>query len=156
VSRAAENTAHESLLVAVLRVVGAVSLLALVFVPVPHAWMDVIHRWLGMGVLPDQPIVSYLARSTSFFYALMGGLMWLVSGDVRRHRAVIVYLGAALTALGLVLGIVDWTARMPSFWLWIEAPSDILIGLLLLALGSGVADPSCLGNGGGSRQGPLQ
>jgi hypothetical protein len=136
------RTSLERLLVVLLRTVGAVSLLALVFVPFPHAWMDAIHRWLGMGELPDRAIVSYLARSTSLFYALVGGLMWVVSFDVRRYRGVIVYLGASLAVLGVVLGIVDWSARMPSSWLAIEAPSDVLIGLLLLVLGRCVAEPA--------------
>ena len=30
---------------------------------VPYSWMDAIHQGLGMGKLPDAPIVGYLVRS---------------------------------------------------------------------------------------------
>ena len=36
-------------------------------------------------------------------YALLGGLFWVVSMDLSRYRAIVVYLGVALTLLGLIL-----------------------------------------------------
>ena len=38
-------------LVIILRVMGAVSLLALIFVFVPSSWMNAIHQTLGLGEL---------------------------------------------------------------------------------------------------------
>ena len=58
---------HERILVAILRVIGCVSLTAVVFVYVPYSWMNSIHQLVGMGDLPIEPIVGYLARSTSAF-----------------------------------------------------------------------------------------
>ncbi len=43
----------EQLLKFLLRLMGTSSLFALVFVFVPHAWMDQIHAQLGMGPLPN-------------------------------------------------------------------------------------------------------
>ena len=63
----------------ILRVMGSSSLLALIFIGVPHSWLESIHAALGMGQLPDQPVVGYLARSTSAFYAMAGGLFWVVT-----------------------------------------------------------------------------
>ena len=88
-----------------LRAIGSASLLALIFVFVPYQAMDAIHRWLGMGPLPDQPVVGYLARSTSAFYAMLGGLLWLVSFDLRRHRRVLIYLGVAISLFGVALSV---------------------------------------------------
>lgn len=45
-------------------IVGTASLLAVAAVVMPYAWMNAIHQWLGMGRLPSDPIVGYLARST--------------------------------------------------------------------------------------------
>jgi hypothetical protein len=53
--------------------VGTVSALAAFCAVMPYAWMNATHQYLGMGVLSDQPVVGYLTRSTSAFYALFGG-----------------------------------------------------------------------------------
>ena len=46
---------------------GVMTLLALPAVFLPQAAMDAIHRSLGLGPLPEGPIVLYLARSLSAF-----------------------------------------------------------------------------------------
>jgi len=118
----------------VLRIIGTSSLFALIFVAVPQSWMQSIHADLGMGVLPDSPVVGYLARTTSALYAILGGLFWVVSFDLDRHRRVLNYLGAALTLFGVVLFVVDWAEGMPPFWTYWEGPFIIMFGLALLLL----------------------
>ncbi len=120
-----------------LRVVGSAALLATVAVFMPYSWMDAIHRMLGMGELPSEPIVGYLARSTSLFYAIVGGLAWVVSFDLRRHAAVTLYLGIAFVCAGVVLLGVDVVEGMPWFWSLVEAPTDIGIGAIILVLRRG-------------------
>ena len=88
------------MLIVFLRMVGSFSLTAIFFVFVPYENMNNIHQLLGMGELPAEPVVGYLARSLSAFYALVGGIMWVVSFDIKQHLAVIRYLGAALTIFG--------------------------------------------------------
>jgi hypothetical protein len=127
-------TKHERFLQWLLRVGGTGSLFAVVAVAMPYAWMNAIHEWLGMGKLPDEPIVGYLARSTSAFYALLGGLVWVVSFDLRRHRRVLCFLGAAITILGLTLFAVDWVEGMPRFWRLSEGPLDAAFGMVVLWL----------------------
>ena len=86
-----------------LRVMGCSSLLALIFVVAPESWMSAIHAELDMGSLPTAPVVGYLARSTSAFYAVTGGLFLVVSNDLVRHRAVLLYLGRVMGLFGIVL-----------------------------------------------------
>jgi len=117
-----------------LRLIGAASLTALVFVVAPHEWMRSIHAWLGMGELPEAPVVWYLARSTSAFYALTGGLFWLVSFDLQRHRLVVIYLGTAVALLGIALTIIDWLEGLPLFWRIWEGPFVTAFGLAVLML----------------------
>ena len=117
---------------AFLRVMGSVALLALVFVAAPYGWMDAIHQALGMGRLPDEPVVGYLARSTSAFYAVLGGLVWLVSFDLKRYRPVLAYLGATTVVFGLALGVIDWVEGMPRFWKIVEGPIDVAFGIAIL------------------------
>jgi len=122
----------------ILRVLGSSSLLGLIFVAVPYAWMDSLHSALGMGRLPDEPVVGYLARSTSAFYGLTGGLLWVVSFDLGRHRQVLIYLGAAIASFGLILLLVDWAEGMPPFWTLWEGPFVIVFGLAMWFLSRGL------------------
>ena len=71
-------TKSDKALVILLRFVGVGSLSALVAVVMPSTWMAATHRWLGLGEMPTGPVVEYLARSLSAFYAVMGALCrWL-------------------------------------------------------------------------------
>jgi len=128
----------EQALKVILRLIGSTSLFALIFVTVPHSLMDSIHSWLGLGQLPDKPVIGYLARSTSAFYALLGGLFWVVSFDLERHRLVLIYLGVAVTLFGAVLLVVDWYEGMPLFWKIWEGPFVIAFGLAMLFLTRGI------------------
>ena len=123
---------QESIFRAFLRILGSGALAALVFVAAPYAWMDAIHRWLGMGKLPEEPVVGYLARSTSAFYAVLGGLAWLASFDLKRYRPVLMYLGATTVVFGVALGVIDWLEGMPPFWKIAEGPLDVALGVAIV------------------------
>lgn len=115
-----------------LRYVGTVSLLAAFAVFMPYEWMNAIHRAVGLGPLPGQPIVGYLARTLSAFYALLGGLLWVVSFDLHRHRSVLIYLGIAFVAFGAIALWVDFSEGMPWFWRVMEAPIVVTFGSVIL------------------------
>ena len=115
-------------------------LLALVFVVAPRAWMEEIHTALGLGVFPDTPIVWYLARSTSAFYAMMGGLYWLASFDMGRQRRLLLFLGWWTVVLGVMLCGIDLWVGLPLSWTLSEGPVVILMGLALLYLISRTSD----------------
>ena len=117
-----------------LRIIGTASLLALGAVAMPYAWMDTIHLALGMGPLPSDPIVGYLARTLSAFYALYGGLLWTLSFDIERHLAIIRYIGFATLGFGLILVAIDWMEDMPLYWKLVEGPIAIVYGVLILRL----------------------
>lgn len=117
-----------------LRIVGTAGLLAIPFILTPDAWMDAIHRRLGLGPLPAAPVVGYLARSASAFYAILGGLLWTVSFDLRRHRLVLQYLGLAIVLFGVTMLAVDFGQGMPIWWSLAEGPFNLVCGTLLLWL----------------------
>jgi hypothetical protein len=122
------------MLVALLRVFGTSSLFAMIFVLAPSSWMHDIHSALGMGELPDAPVVWYLARSVSAMYAVLGGLFWTLSFDPVRYRPVLRYLGAAVLAFGVSLFGIDWAAGMPTFWTFWEGPVVTAFGVTLSVL----------------------
>ena len=127
-------TRQEHIFKLVLRIIGSAALLALIAVVMPYSWMNAIHKWLGMGELPAEPIVGYLARSTSAFYTLLGGLMWVVSFDLHRYRPVLIYIGAAIIFFGTALFVVDLMEGMPLWWSMGEGPFNFIFGTVIFVL----------------------
>src|ERR1700722_13410032 len=85
-------------------------------VVMPYSWMDAIHEWLGLGTLPDSPLVGYLTRSLSALYAILGALSWHVTSDLRRYLpmlrfSVMLSFGFSVTLIGI-----DWMVAMPTWW----------------------------------------
>lgn len=124
----------EKILVCLLRVFGGVTLLALVAVCMPSSWMAACHEWLGLGTFPDAPIVDYLARSLSAFYAIMGGLVLLISRDVRRYAAVITYVAVVCIVFGVTSLIIDIRLALPTWWIVGEGPFVAALGAVILIL----------------------
>ena len=99
-----------------LRLIGASCLLAVVAVYMPTSWMARCHEAIGLGRFPDAPIASYLARATSAFYAMFGGLLLVVASDVERHSRVIAYLAWMGVAYGITMSLVNMFIGMPLSW----------------------------------------
>ena len=63
---------------------------------------------------PKAPIVGYLTRSSSTLSALLAGLLWVISFDLRRHAPVLRYLSWAVIVLGVVLFAINvWGCPPP-------------------------------------------
>ena len=125
-----------------LRVMGTASFFAILFIYVPHSWMDSVHKYLGMGPLPTGPIVGYLARSTSAFYTFLGGLLWVCSFDLERFLPILKFLGYAFCLFGLSIFVIDWIEGMPLFWKVAEGPIDTLFGIVVLYFAKHISPPS--------------
>ena len=80
----------------ILRTAGDVCTLAIVPILMPTAWAQAAHAAIGLGELPREPIVMYLARGMSAMCALYGGLLLLLAGDVHRYRRVITFQAVAI------------------------------------------------------------
>jgi hypothetical protein len=117
-----------------LRISGSVALLALVAVFMPYSWMNIIHQQLGLGELPNQPIVGYLARSTSAFYAFFGSLLWCLSFHLNRYRPVVHFLGAMVIVFGVIILIIDLREGLPLYWSLTEGPINIALGAIIFIL----------------------
>lgn len=124
----------EYTLILLLRLGGTLQLLGLIGVLLPTSAMNSIHQGLGLGALPSAPIVEYLSRSLSAFYAIQGGLMWCLSFDVDRFRPIVIFLSSSLIALGLLLFAVDIWSGLPAYWIWSEGPPIVVLACLALTL----------------------
>jgi hypothetical protein len=108
---------------------------AIVAAFMPFYCMAAVHeRWLGMGPLPNAPIVEYLARSTSVFYALHGVLMFIVSTDLRRFAPILSFIVYSGILCGAGLLFMDCSIGMPRSWTIGEGPFVMAISLVMLAL----------------------
>jgi hypothetical protein len=105
-----------------LRIFAIGPMSAILAAMLPVGVMDRIHRAIGLGPMPSGPIVEYLARSTSMFYAIHGMLLWYIASDLRRYRDLFrFYLWISLLfAAGLFL--TDLSAGLPLRWTLAEGP----------------------------------
>ena len=127
-------TKSDRALVILLRFVGVSALFALIPVLMPMSWMVATHRWLGLGEMPTGPVVEYLARSLSAFYALMGALCLVLATDLERYRPLVRFLGVAFALMSLALLGVDVAAGMPWWWSAFEGAGGLVLGALLFVL----------------------
>ena len=125
---------HEAALRLLMRAIGVFMLLALPAVFMSADQMAAAHRWLGLGELPEAPIVGYLARSLSLFYVVLGALFLQVAGDLRRHGPIASFLGAAFMAFGVVVTGIDLGVGMPLYWTLGEGPPAFAVGLAMVWL----------------------
>lgn len=150
---------RERLLVLLLRVGAVLTGSALFAALLPTEWMASVHRALGLGAFPESPLTEYLTRSISLLYAAHGGVLFVVSTDVRRYRPLVIYLGWLNIALGAALTAIDLAAPLPLWWTLSEGPWVAISGVVILALAppparmarpSGDGAPGLEGGGGGS------
>lgn len=117
-----------------LRGAAAVMMTAIIPAAMPLSWMDAVHRWLGMGPLPRGPVVEYLARTLSAFYAFHGGLLWIFAGDVARYRPVIRFSFGAGLVFGAWVLVLDARSGLPLRWVLAEGPFVMALSLAALGL----------------------
>lgn len=103
-----------------LRGLGLVSCSAFLAVIMPHDWMASIHQRIGLGELPDLPMVAYLSRSLSLFYAWLGLLVFRASFDVDHHLPWIRFFAITGLVVAVVQTVIDLFAPVPVWWLIAE------------------------------------
>ena len=115
-----------------LRVVGIVSLPAIVAVFMPHSW-------LVRGVQFAEPgtavrvLIPYLARLVSAFYFGLGAMLLIFATDVRRYAGLIRFV--ALWSLLVIVAFVIYGAAVLAkggfgWFIWFVA-SDVAFGFAL-------------------------
>jgi uncharacterized membrane protein len=137
---AAPLNRQEKALVLLLRLDAVILLTALVPAVMPFAWMQEIHRSLGIGELVASPLIGYLTRSLSLLYGLLGAVEMFASGDVRRYQPVIRFIAMLGIVFGLWIAGLDIAIGMPIYWSYSEGPTVFLIASLMFWLSGYVQD----------------
>jgi hypothetical protein len=117
-----------------LRILGGLDLIALLAVVMPFSAMNWMHYTIGLGEMPDAPLMGYLARSASMLYAFLGGLVLYMSFDVDRYRPVLDLIGRIVLVCGVILIGIDLAERLPLWWICLEGPTVLGLGGVLLWL----------------------
>jgi hypothetical protein len=125
---------RERVLAWVLRVAGAVELLAFVAVVMPRPWMESSHAWLGMGEMRPTPILMFMIRQASYSYGMHGVALFVLAADVRRFRPLIVLNGVAFLLAAPVFYLIETSAGMPWWWTAFDVVGCGLFGAAVLWL----------------------
>ena len=125
---------RERLLVWLLRLAGATELLAFIAVVMPRSWMEISHARLGLGVMPDGPLLMFMIRQASYTYGVHGLSLWLIATDVDRFRPFIVFNAIAFLIAAPVFFLIDLTSGMPWWWTVSDPASCGFFGAALLVL----------------------
>ena len=116
----------------ILRVVGILAMLAIVAAFMPLSWMASVHEYIGLGKMPDGPIVEYLARSLSALYALLGCWIFYLSGRVSAQLGFVRLFGVLFVVFGVLLWWIGLKSGLPIAWVLLEGPPSILLGLWIV------------------------
>jgi hypothetical protein len=122
------------LLVWLLRLAGATEVLAFIAVVMPRSWMEIANTSIGLGPMPDGPLLMFMIRQASYTYGVHGLSLWLIASDVERFRPFIVFNGIAFLLAAPVFFLIDLTSGMPWWWAVSDPGSCGLFGAALLWL----------------------
>jgi len=100
----------------------------------PHSWMEISHRWLGMGKMPDGPLIMFMIRQASYTYGMHGISLWVLATDVVRFRKLVILNGVAFLLAGPIFFLIDYTSGMPWYWTVIDSLGCGFFGAALLLL----------------------
>lgn len=122
----------ELIVVVILRIFGVGGLLAIPAIFFPHSWMNACHEFIGLGTMPEGPIVNYLARSLSAFYAIVGTFLLFLSFDISRYRSLVRLWAMIAIVMGFFLFGIDLSSGLPTSWTLFEGPMVLTMGVVLL------------------------
>ena len=118
----------------VLRLTGATEILAFFSVVMPRAWMESAHSWLGLGVMPDGPVIMFMIRQASYAYGMHGVSLWLMATDVRRYQPLIIFNAISFLIAGFLFAFIDYTTGMPLWWTIVDGFGCASFGVAVLIL----------------------
>ncbi len=125
---------RERLLVWLLRLAGAVEILAFIAVVMPRSWMEIANASVGLGEMPDGPLLMFMIRQASYTYGVHGLSLWLIATDVDRFRPFVVFNGIAFLIAAPVFVLIDLSSGMPLWWTVSDPLSCGFFGAALLLL----------------------
>jgi hypothetical protein len=125
---------NQQLLAWLLRVSGAVEILAFIAVIMPTSWMIAAHAWLGMGEMQASTLVMFMIRQSSYVYGAHGISLLILATDVKRFRPLILFNALSFLLAAPVFFVIDYFTGMPWFWTIFDPVGCALFGVGVLIL----------------------
>lgn len=100
--------------------VGVVQCAAIIAVFMPHTWMDLCGRWMGVDSLPGGSLPGYLARLSSAMYVIHGAMLIITAWNLPLVLPIVVPFARLTIALGGIMLWIDMTEGMPIVWTLFE------------------------------------
>ena len=125
---------RQRLQVWLLRLAGSVEILAFIAVVMPRSWMETSHAWLGLGDMPDGPLLMFMIRQASYTYGVHGISLWVIASNVERFRPLVLLNGISFLVAGPVFFLIDYTSGMPLWWALADPLACLFFGAALLWL----------------------
>lgn len=129
--KARSDESQPFLLLAFLRLIGGVSLLAFGASVMPEKWIVETAEALGFEPFPDSPLTFYLARNLSILYGFVGAALLIVSFDLERYFPLVRHAAIGTILFGMLQLIVDTQSGLPVWWTLGESLSTLAGGVLL-------------------------
>jgi hypothetical protein len=131
------SVSRERLLSWLLRLAGATEVLAFIAVAMPRSWMEVSHAWLGLGEMPEGPLIMFMIRQASYTYGMHGVSLWVLASDVRRFRPLVTLNGVSFLLAAPAFFLIDYTSGVPPWWTAVDTLGCGFFGAAVLWLGRG-------------------
>jgi hypothetical protein len=131
------SVSRQRLLSWLLRLTGAIEVLAFIAVVMPRSWMEVSHVWLGLGEMPEGPLIMFMIRQASYAYGVHGVSLWVLASDVHRFRPLVTLNGVSFLLAAPVIFLIDYTSGVPLWWTAVDTLGCAFFGAALLWLGRG-------------------
>lgn len=122
-----------------MRLAGAVEILAFIAVIMPRTWMEVSHAWLGLGEMPHGSILMFMIRQASYAYGMHGVSLWVLARDVDRFRPLVLLNGFSFLLAAPIFFLIDYTSNLPFWWALMDSGSCGVFGAAMLWLSRRVA-----------------
>jgi hypothetical protein len=117
-----------------LRLLAIIQMLTFAVVLMPLEWIASWHAWLGVGVMPDDPVLRYVIRGAALAQAAIGVLLWVIATDVVRFRPLVVATATIYLIGAPAYYWIDATAGMPHFWCIFDCAFCFFTGGVLMTL----------------------
>ena len=99
-----------------LRIIAVTNLIFLPVTFLPMRCVAYWHTWLGLGgVMPQDALLTYLARWSCFDYGMIGFVLWIIATDVVKYRPLVILTGVVFVIASPAAVFIDTTAGMPVF-----------------------------------------
>jgi hypothetical protein len=125
-----------------LRAGACIEALAFPWAVLPREWMERSHIGLGMGTMPQGPVLDFMIRQSAFVYGMHAVLLWWLARDVLRYQPLVRLIGWTYLVYGPAFLLINWRTGTPLWWTLCDPLVTGGFGVWLLRNDAGISRQS--------------